>query len=141
MLKRLMFVTAIFLCVPVQAEDIKAEPEILTLERTNIQRSGEITLKPELLILAKSIVADMVQGKSLDEILGMVNDIALALSEDHLCGTEAIQSMVDVGIPFEMTFDAIVKSCNLDAAEIAELNRSLSPGLADVGGAGGEVSP
>ena len=136
MLKQLLLVFSMFICLQVPAADITTAPDALTLERP-----GEIAISPELLALAKAIVGDMVKDKTPDEVLNMVKELALALSKEKLCGIEAIQSMLDVGIPFEMAYESIVKSCNLGGPALAALNRSLSPGMGGHGGPGGEVSP
>ena len=94
------------------------------------------------LTLAKSIVNNMVVDKTPDEILAMVNEIALALSDQDLCGPEALQAMLDVDIPFDPAFDSIVKVCKLSGPELAALSRSLAPGIPPgQGGPGPLVSP
>ena len=125
MVKRLIFVSCLLLCLQVSG--------------------AETALVPEDLSKASAIVSDMVKDKSPDEIIGMANVIALALSKENLCGAEAIQAMVDVGIPFETVYESVINACNLSGPELAALNRSLAPGLSGQGGAGGgpggEVSP
>jgi len=136
MLKRWIFVSTMFLCLQVMAAEITDTPGALSQDK-----SGIITLVPEILALATAIVSDMVLDKSPEEILNMVNEIALALSNNNLCGLEAIQAMVDVDIPFEMAFDSIVTTCKLEGPALAALSRSLAPGMTGHGGGGGEVSP
>ena len=122
MLKRLLVVSWLFACLQVTA-------------------AVEIKTVPEDLSKASAIVSDMVKDKTPDEIIAMVNEIALALSKENLCGTEAIQAMVDAGIPFETAYESVIKACNLSGPALAALNRSLAPGLSSQGGPGGEVSP
>ena len=139
MIKQLLLVFTMLICLQAPAADVTTAPDKLTLESP-----GNIAISPELLALAKAIVSDMVKDKTPDEVLNMVNEIALALSKEKLCGIEAIQSMLDVGIPFEMAYASIVKSCNLAGPALAALNRSLAPGASGhggTGGPGGEVSP
>ena len=84
----------------------------------------------------------MVVNKTPDEILAMVDDIALALSNEDLCGPEALQAMLDVDIPFDPAFETIVKVCKLSGPELAALSRSLAPGVSPgQGGPGPLVSP
>ena len=95
MIKQLLLVFTMLICLQVPAADVTTAPGTVTLESP-----GNIAISPELLALAKDIVSDMVKDKTPDEVLNMVNEIALALSKEKLCGIEAIQSMLDVGIPF-----------------------------------------
>lgn len=136
MLKRLMFITTMFLGLQVMAAEDTTVPD--TLSRG---KATELAIVPEILALAKAVVSDLVKDKTLEEILNMVNEIALELSKKNLCGLEAIQSMLDVGISFDMAYDSIVKSCKLEGPALAALNHSLAPGTTGRGGPGGEVSP
>ena len=136
MMKRLVFISTMCICLQVLAVENTADPGAFPQDN-----SGIITMVPEILALATAIVSDMVRDKSPEEILNMVNEIALALSTNNLCGLEAIQAMVDVDIPFDMAFDSIVTTCKLEGPALAALSRSLAPGLAGHGGGGGEVSP
>ncbi len=90
--------------------------------------SGSITL-------ARTIVSSMVAGKTPAEVLLMANNIALALSEQGLCDKEAVQSMMDAGIPFDNAVTAIVEACNLSGPRLSALTRSLALGMS--GGSGG----
>ena len=130
MLIRNLFVTCLFICLQATAADITTE----------LQTVPE-GLNPEVLNQARTIVGDMVKDKLPEEILAMVNEIALALSQEYLCSMEDIQAMVEVGIPFDTAYESIIKACNIQGTELAALNRSLSPGLTGQGGSEEEVSP
>ena len=94
------------------------------------------------MILAQNIVADMVADKTPTEVLEIVDQIAIELSNHDLCGVEAVQSMTEKGIPFEMAFDSIIKACDLTGPELSALLRELAPEFYDVsGGPGPGVSP
>jgi len=139
MLKRLMFVFFMCICVPVMAAEDTTVPDALPQEKAT-----QLAIVPEILALAKAIVSDMVKDMTPEEILNMVNEIALELSKKNFCGLEAIQAMLDVGIPFDMAFDSIVTSCKLEGPALAALNRAFAPGMTGrggPGGPGGEVSP
>ena len=136
MLKQWIFVSTMFICLQVMAVENAAVPDSFSKEKSSL-----ITIVPEILALATAIVSDMVRDKSPEEILNMVNEIALQLSNNNLCGLEAIQAMVNVDIPFEMAFDSIVTTCKLEGPALAALSRSLAPGMTGHGGGGGEVSP
>jgi hypothetical protein len=136
MLKRLMFVFFMCLCLQVVAAEDITGPDALPQDKAT-----QLAIVPEILALAKAIVSDMVKDMTPEEILNIVNEIALELSNKNLCGLEAIQAMLDVGIPFDMAFASIVTSCKLGGPALAALNRSFAPGMTGHGGPGGEVSP
>src|SRR3989304_9959653 len=117
MLKRLMLVSGMCICLQVMAVENATVPDTFSKEKSSV-----ITMVPEILALAKAIVSDMVKDKTPEEILNMVNEIALALSINNLCGLEAIQAMLDVDIPFEMAFDSIVTTCKPEGPARAALS-------------------
>jgi hypothetical protein len=88
------------------------------------------------MILAQNIVADMVADKTPAEVLEIVDQIAVELSNHELCGIEAVQSMTERGIPFEMALDSITKACNLTGPQVSALVRDLAPGFNVSGGLG-----
>lgn len=91
--------------------------------------------------LAQNIVADMVADKIPAEILLIVDQIAVELSNHDLCGIESVESMVERGIPFEMALKSIIKACDLTGPQVSALVRGLVPGFDVSGGAGPGVSP
>ena len=125
MLKQFLFVACFSICCGVTAAEI----------------TTEFAPVPELLQQARTIVSALVKDKLPEEILAMVNDIAVALSQENLCGVEDIVAMMEVGIPFETAYESVIQTCNIQGTELAALNRAFAPGLTATGGAGAEVSP
>jgi len=126
MLNRLFFISFMVYCLQVAAVEV----------------TPRFASTPEYLHLARTIVGDLVAGKLPDEILTMVDEIAVALSQKGLCGTEDIQAMMEAGIPFDAAYPAVIKACNLQGADLVAFNRAIPPGLPPAaGGAGTEVSP
>ncbi|MEE9551477.1 MAG: hypothetical protein V3V89_00380 [Gammaproteobacteria bacterium] len=91
-------------------------------------------------LCAKETVLGMVEGRTDDEILAMVDEIAQALEKDCLCDEYAVHAMLDVGIPTGLALDSVAKACDLTGPQFADIARSLVPGMYG-GGPGGEVSP
>jgi len=92
-------------------------------------------------VLCNDVIQELTEGKTPEEILAMVDTLTGALNEASLCGTCSIQALADVGIPFEQALDSLTNSCELTGPQIAELARSLAPGVGGDGGPGGPVSP
>ena len=137
MVRRLIIVAGMLFGVPAPGAESTALDNgdtFQTLESKSAMLDAKLTM-------AKSIVNSMVVDKTSDEVLAMVNEIALALSNEDLCGPEAVDAMLDVYIPFDLAFDSIVQVCKLTGAELAALSRSLAPGMQGSGGPGLLVSP
>lgn len=92
-------------------------------------------------VLANEIIQELIDGKTPDEIRAMLDILTAALNDASLCGVPSIQALIDVGFPFGEVLDSLVKACDLQGPQIAELARSLTPGVGGDGGPGGPVSP
>lgn len=87
-------------------------------------------------LCANETVSGMVEGKTDDEILAMVDKIAQALEKDCLCDEYAVHAMLDVGIPTGLALDSVAKVCDLTGPQLADIARSLAPGMYGGGGPG-----
>ena len=92
-------------------------------------------------VLANEIIQELIEDKEPDEIRAMLGTLTAALNDASLCGRFSIQALTDVGIPFGQALDSLAKACDLKGPQLAELARSLTPGVGGDGGPGGPVSP
>jgi hypothetical protein len=119
----------------VSETDISPETEvIIEEEELDAEESAEC---------ADAVVAALAEDKTPEELAEMAGLIAKALQEDCQCDQYAVRAMIEIGVPFELAFNSLVETCELEGSEVGELSRSLAPALGGNtgGGPGGGVSP
>lgn len=94
-------------------------------------------------VCASAVVAEIIEGLTVEEIPPLAREMAVALKDRCQCDAVAVRTMTDAGVPFDVSFNTIAEVCELDGTELGELSRALGPGLGGdaPGGPGGEVSP
>jgi len=136
MLTRLLL--TFLLCMPYIA--LVADTSLDTESRIKGE-NGIIEYDVDTWVLANEIIQELTEGKTPEGIRAMLDTLTAALNDASLCGTSSIQALTDVGIHFGKALDSLVKACDLIGPQLAELTRSLAPGVGGDGGPGGSVSP
>lgn len=154
-LREFMFRRFIYICLLlpcwqfVQAGDTgdttgaTAVPEAGTTTEEGINTEGNELSDEESLECANTVVARLTEGKTPEEIAKMAAELARALKKECQCDQYAVRSMIEIGVPFDIAFNTLVETCELQGEEVGELSRALAPALGGNtgGGPGGGVSP
>ena len=147
MFRRFFYLCLLLTCwQPALAGDT-SDPAVVTdpdaAPETEIIAEGNELDDEESQACANDVVARLSEDKTPEELAEMAGLIAKALKEECQCDAYAVRAMIEVGVPFDLAFNSLVDTCELEGAEVGELSRSLAPALGGNtgGGPGGGVSP
>lgn len=155
MFRRFIYICLLLPCWQfVQAGDTTNAPDTATApeaaptteEGTNAEgtnAAGNELSDEESLECANGVVARLTDGKTPEEIAKMAVELSKALKKECQCDQFAVRSMIEIGVPFDIAFNTLVQTCELQGEEVGELSRELAPALGGNtgGGPGGGVSP
>ena len=147
-----MFRRLIYLCLLLPAwqfalagdtSDAPVVPDTETAPGTEVTTEGNELSDEESQECANDVVAKLAEDKTPEELAKMAGLIAKALKEECQCDQYAVRAMIEIGVPFELAFNSITETCELEGTEVGELSRALAPALGGNtgGGPGGGVSP
>ena len=147
MFKRLIYICYLLTCwqfaLAGDTSDTAVVPDPDTAPGTEITTEGNELSDEESLECANGVVARLTEDKTPEEIAKMAVELSKALREECQCDQYAVRAMIEIGVPFDLAFNKLVETCELEGEEVGELSRSLAPALGGNtgGGPGGGVSP
>jgi len=147
MFKRLIYFCFLLSCwqfaLAGDTSDADVMSELDTTTDTEIITEDDELGDEESAECANDVVAELAEDKTSEELAEMAGLFAKALQEECQCDEYAVRAMIEIGVPFDLAFNTLVETCELEGTEVGDLSRALAPALGGNtgGGPGGGVSP